>query len=58
MSSTLKLLPSRAKLRSDNALPKCKKSKVDNDEPNRPRPWTANALPTLAKLRNASELPR
>jgi hypothetical protein len=45
ISNTAMVLPSRAKLRSDNELPRCKKSS------------TARELPKRAKLRKESTLP-
>jgi hypothetical protein len=42
----------------DNELPKCRKSSIDIDEPNRPIPRVDSALEQRAKDRKDSELPK
>jgi hypothetical protein len=51
--------PSDARLLSASELPKCKKSRTDNEkiEPHRAVPKTARLEPTLVRLRKLRELP-
>jgi hypothetical protein len=49
--------PNLAKLLSESAEPKFKKSKTDSDEPRRATPYTDIDEPNLAKLVRERELP-
>jgi DNA polymerase sigma len=43
--------PRREKPLRESVLPRCTKSKTENEEPNRIFPYTDNAAPRRAKLR-------
>jgi hypothetical protein len=58
MPYTLKLDPTREKLRKEIVLPKCAKSKMDIEDPKRTRPNADTELPRRAKERQDIELPR
>jgi hypothetical protein len=57
MPNTEKVLPSRAKLRSEKDDPMFKMSKTANEDPQRPLPKSENVEPRRQKLLSDKELP-
>ena len=55
-SNKLRAEPHLAKLRIDNELPSCKKSRTDTDDPKREAPSTDKVLATRQKLRKLKPL--
>ena len=49
--------PKRAKLRKDNAAPKCTQSRMESELPKRVIPYTAITDPIRAKLRKDNAAP-
>lgn len=58
MLKTANAEPIVAKLRNARDAPRCKKSKIETEDPNREIPKTENPLPMIPKLRKDTELPK